>query len=206
MRKKSCFSSSSHTCGLTENFPSFSLLKKRNTPKLCSALLHTFGLQPIISESYSPSNQTSELLKLRLNNSGCTCAFLILFWGPLVAVPVLTPFPLAWACSRILFGICGVWEGYGTPWVCRRLLQGLLLEGKKKKGKSGYFKAEKRDSIRIGVSDVCSGGAAENQPLQHFPLLHPTLQSSWSTAPQNTNREELVEAVVTYCETVTLYW
>lgn len=115
MRKKSCFSSSSHTCGLTENFPSFSLLKKCNTPKLCSALLHTFGLQPIVSESYSPSNQTSELLKLRLNNSGCTCAFLILFWGPLVAVPVLTPFPLAWACSRILFGICGVWEGYGTP-------------------------------------------------------------------------------------------
>lgn len=56
---------------------------------------------------------------------------------------------------------------------------GATLGGeKKKKGKSGYFKAEKRDSIRIGVSDVCSGGAAENQPLQHFPLLHPTLQSS----------------------------
>lgn len=56
--------------------------------------------------------------------------------------------------------------------------RGYSWRGKKKKGKSGYFKAEKRDSIRIGVSDVCSGGAAENQPLQHFPLLHPTLQSS----------------------------
>lgn len=95
MRRKSCFSTGSHTCGLTENFPSFSLLKKCSTPKVCSALLHTLVSQPIVSESYSPSNQTSELVKLRLNNNGCARAFLILFWGPLVSVPVPTPFPLA---------------------------------------------------------------------------------------------------------------
>lgn len=53
MRRKSCFFSGSYICGLMENFPQFTLLKKCNTPKIYAALLHTLISQPIVSESHS---------------------------------------------------------------------------------------------------------------------------------------------------------
>jgi len=53
------------------------LLKKRNSAKLYAALLHTHVSQPVVSESYS--HQTSELVKLGLNNHALAGAFHISF-------------------------------------------------------------------------------------------------------------------------------
>ena len=175
MRRKSCFSSDSYICGLTENFPQFTLLKKCNTPKLYAALLHTLISQPIVSESYSPFHQTSELMKLRLNNNVLAGAFQTYF-----AVLWILYLDCAGTQTKVLSfdlvlrqdqkrqlwiqGSVAVTVGRGQISSTQSLQETSLgaTLGRKVEENQGHFKAGTKDIVRSGVSNMCLGDVAEN--------------------------------------------